>query len=200
MLTAAQVRVQTRAIARARLRDLALDAARQVVAERGWGAVRMGAIAAAIGTSRQTLHGEFGTKDELGLALIVRETSAFFDGVAERLNRHRGDLAGAVEDAAAFALQAIADDPLLQTALTGAAGDVSMLPLLTTRSEPLMRKAIDLFGNWVSGQWPDRDPDAVGIMVESVVRLVFSHAMAPTKAPGDAARDVAFAARRFLDA
>ena len=84
-VTVVDLRAETRAFGRARLRELALDAARDIVLTRGWGAVRMGAIATAIGISRQSLHGEFGTKDELGDALVLRETAAFLDGVASRL-------------------------------------------------------------------------------------------------------------------
>jgi AcrR family transcriptional regulator len=81
-VTVVDLRAETRAFGRARLRELALDAARDIVLTRGWAAVRMGAIATAIGISRQSLHGEFGTKDELGDALVLRETAAFLDGVA----------------------------------------------------------------------------------------------------------------------
>lgn len=93
-MSVADLRAETRAFGRARLRDVALDAAREVVLERGWSAVRMGAIATTIGISRQSLHAEFGTKDDLGNALVMRETAEFFDGVAVRLAEHPGDLAG----------------------------------------------------------------------------------------------------------
>jgi AcrR family transcriptional regulator len=71
-MSVVDLRAETRAYGRARLRELALDAARDVVLDRGWAAVRMGAIAKEIGISRQTLHGEFGTKDDLGNALVMR--------------------------------------------------------------------------------------------------------------------------------
>ena len=43
---------------------------------------------------RRRLHAEFGTKDDLGKALVMRETAEFFDGVMTRLGEHPGDLAG----------------------------------------------------------------------------------------------------------
>ena len=187
-------------MARARLRDLALDAAREVALSRGWGAVRMGGVAAAIGTSRQTLHAEFGTKEDLGLALVMREASEFFDGITERLAGQQGNLGGAVEQAATYTLAATAENPLLQMALTGAAagGDESLLPLLTTRSEPVLDRAVDLFGSWVASQWPDKDADSVRIMVESVARLLISHILVPTKPPEAAAQDLARVACRCM--
>jgi len=200
MLTVAELRAETRATARARLRDLALDAARSAAIERGWSAVRMGAVAAAIGTSRQTLHTEFGTKANLGQALVMREATMFMDGIAQRLAAHPGDLGGAAYAAAAFVLHVAATNPLLQTALSGANnGDDTLLPPLTTQSEPLLHIGDELLGNWVTSQWPDGNPEDVRIMVETAVRLVISHAVAPTARPEVAARDIALVARRCFD-
>ena len=135
-MSVADLRAETRAFGRARLRDVALDAAREVVLERGWSAVRMGAIATTIGISRQSLHAEFGTKDDLGNALVMRETAEFFDGVAVRLAEHPGDLAGGVSSAAQYMVSVARDNPLLETILTRTTangGDVSLLSLLTVR-------------------------------------------------------------------
>lgn len=200
MTTVSDLRAESRAATRARLRDLALDAARDVALDRGWGAVRMGHVAESIGTSRQTLHAEFGTKDDLGLALVMREVSMLFEGIAERLAGHPGELSDAVEAAVTFTLHETADNRLLQTALSGSAGgDESLLPLLTTRSEPLLNGAVELFGDWVAGQWPDLDADVARIMVESVARLLISHAVLPIKTPEAAAQDLARVACRCLE-
>ena len=161
----------------------------------------MGAIATAVGISRQSLHGEFGTKDELGDALVMRETTAFLDGVQTRLADHPGDLAGGVADAAQFMLSATRDDPLLQTILTRApanGGDQSLLPLLTTRGEPLIEHAVRIVDGWVSEQCPSASQADVRMMAESVVRLAQSHLLTPTKAPSEAARDLALVACRCL--
>jgi len=200
-VTVVDLKAETRAFSRARLRELALDAARDVVLDRGWAAVRMGAIASAVGISRQSLHGEFGTKDELGDALVMRETATFLDGVQARLAEHPGDLAGGVADAAEFMLSATRDDPLLQTILTRTptiGGDQSLLPLLTTRGEPLIDHAMQIVGNWVTEQCPSTDASDLRLMVESVVRLAHSHLLTQTRTPSDAARDLALVACRCL--
>ena len=161
----------------------------------------MGAIATAVGISRQSLHGEFGTKDELGDALVMRETATFLDGVQARLAEHPGDLAGGVADAAEFMLSATRDDPLLQTILTrtpAIGGDQSLLPLLTTRGEPLIDHAMQIVGNWVTEQCPSTDASDLRLMVESVVRLAHSHLLTQTRTPSDAARDLALVACRCL--
>jgi AcrR family transcriptional regulator len=194
------LKAETRAFGRARLRELALDAARDVVLTRGWAAVRMGAIASAVGISRQSLHAEFGTKDELGDALVMRETTTFLDGVQARLAEHPGDLAGGVADAAEFMLSATRDDPLLQTILTRTAngGDQSLLALLTTRGETLIEHGVQILGHWVGEHWPSADPDDARVMVESVARLAQSHILTPIKSPPEAARDLALVACRCL--
>ena len=199
-MTTVDLRAETRAFGRARLRDVALDAAREVVLDRGWGAVRMGAIATQVGISRQSLHAEFGTKDELGNALLMREMAEFFDGVAARLEEHPGDLAGAVSEAIRYMVTAARDNPLLETIITRAAagGDVSLLSLLTVRGEALLGMATALVGDWVVGQWPSADPADVRIMVESVVRLCQSHILTPTKVPAEVGADLALVACRCL--
>ena len=200
-VTVIDLKAETRAFGRARLRELALDAARNVVLERGWGAVRMGAIATAVGISRQSLHAEFGTKDDLGNALVMRETAEFFEGMQALLAEHPGDLAGGVAAAAQYMVSIARGNPLLETILTrtpGNGGDMSLLSLLTVRGEPLIENAIEAFGAWVSGQWPSADPEDVRVMVESVVRLCLSHILTPTKTPEDVAADLAVVGCRCL--
>ncbi|TXI42108.1 MAG: TetR/AcrR family transcriptional regulator [Mycobacterium sp.] len=199
-VTAVDLRAETRAYGRSRLRELALDAAREVVLDRGWSAVRMGAIATAIGVSRASVHAEFGTKDDLGQDLVMRETAVFFDEMRERLNRHPGDLPNAVQAAVAYILEATGGNPLLQTILTRAPvdGDTSLLPLLTTRGEPLMTQAVQMVQEWVSEQWPGLPDGDVRLMAESVARIGFSHIVTPTAATADIARDLALVACRCL--
>ena len=199
-MTVADLRAETRAFARSRLRDVALDATRQVVLDRGWAAVRMGNIASRVGISRQSLHAEFGTKEELGNALVLRETTQFFEGVGARLAAHPGDLAGAVSDAAEYMLTAARDNPLLVAILTqsAAGGDVSLLSSLTVHGEELIQNGAALVRGWVAGQWPSADPDDVRLMVESVVRLCQSHILTPTKTPAEVGRDLARVACRCL--
>ena len=197
-MSVVDLRAETRAYGRARLRELALDAARETVLARGWGAVRMGAVATAVGISRQSLHAEFGTKDDLGNALVLREVEEFFSGVRERLHAHPGDLDGAVSAAAEYMLTSAREDPLLQSVLTGASGDASLLSQLTVAGEPIIGRAVGLVGEWMRDGWPDADPDDVRLMVESVVRLAQSHILTPARTPAEAARDLAAVACRCM--
>lgn len=201
-MSVVDLRAETRAYGRARLRELALDATRRVVLQRGWAAVRMGAIAAEVGISRQSLHAEFGTKDDLGNALVMRETAEFFEGMRTRLAGHPGDLAGAVSAAVEHMVSVARGNPLLEATLTRApaGADFSLLPQLTVRGEPLIDNAVAIVCQWVAGQWPSADPADVRLMVESVVRLCLSHILTPTKSAPEVAADLAEVACRCLPA
>src|SRR5690349_17570222 len=55
------------------LRQDALDAAYRILADEGWTAVTMAAVARSVGVSRQTLYTVFASRDRLGDALLARE-------------------------------------------------------------------------------------------------------------------------------
>src|SRR3954468_15228640 len=118
------------------LRDDLLDAAAGLIIERGFRRVRMQDVADAVGGSRQTVYNEFGDKWRLAQALTLRENERYLDGVDEALNRH-ADLYSAVAAAVAYTLSTAADDPLKKTTLTGE-GSEDLLPLMTTRAEPVL--------------------------------------------------------------
>lgn len=175
---------EIRATARQQMRDALLDAAREITVTAGWHRLRMGAVAARVGVSRQTLHSEFGTRDALGQALIMRETQRFLDGVAECLQRHPGSLGRAVCEAVQYTLDRAASDPLLHTILTSArGGDDSLLPLLTTRSEPVLHAASAALCAYATEYYPDLDPERVEAVADSVVRLTVSHVVLPVDRP-----------------
>lgn len=177
-----------------------LEAARETAVAEGWGAVRMGAVAARVGVSRQTLHAEFGTKEALGQALVLRETEAFLAGVTHALDQQPGDLEAALRAAVEFTLRSTARNPLLQTILTSAraGGDETLLPLLTSRSEPLLHRSSDVLRRWVAEHHPGLAEDDVADVVDSAVRLVVSHAVLPAEDPQVVAVRVARLAARGL--
>ena len=189
-----------RADARDRLREAVLDLVHDAVVAHGWAAVRMGPVAARVGVSRQTLHAVFGTKEALGQALVLRETDRFLVGVARALDRHPGHLGQAVSAAVAYTLRRADEDPMLHTVLTSSrtGGDATMLPLLTT-SEPLLHRATDAVTAWVCAQHPALDPARVRETVDSVVRLVVSHAVVPVDPPEVVGRRLARLAERTLE-
>lgn len=189
-----------RAGARARVRDVMLDAAHGLAVTGGWGAVRMGAVAAQVGVSRQTLHTEFGTKESLGQALVLRVTDRFLAGVAEALDEHPGRLREGLQAAVQFTLEQAERDPLLQTVLAGtrAVGDETLLPLLTSRGQPLLARATHALSVWVAAHHPDLAGGQVAEVLDSVVRLVVSHVVLLVDPPQTVAARVARLAERGL--
>jgi AcrR family transcriptional regulator len=196
MTTAADIRAD----ARQKVRDAMLDAAHELAVAGGWGAVRMGAVAARVGVSRQTLHAEFGTKEALGQALVLRTTDRFLLGVHQALEASPGGLRDAVRGAVVFTLQSTSQDPLLQTVLTSARSgpDETLLPLLTSRSEPVLHRSSQVLSAWVRAHHPELDPALVADVVDSVVRLVVSHVVLPVDPPAVVGRRLAALAEAGL--
>lgn len=181
------------------LRTTVLDAAYQLVSDRGWASVRMGEVAAAVGVSRQTLYNEFGSKDQLGAALVQHETDQFVTGVADQLTRHADDLDKAITAAITYALDQAATNPLVHAVLTSArSGTAGLLPLLTTRSEPVLQAASAVVSDFLSRARPDLDANTIESVTDSLVRLTVSHIVLPTESPEHTARKLATLALRAL--
>ncbi|KWX05451.1 TetR family transcriptional regulator [Carbonactinospora thermoautotrophica] len=165
---------------RSLMRERMLDAAYELTRARGWEKVRMSDIAAAVGVSRQTVYNEFGSKPALGQALVMRETERFLLGVREQLDAHPDDLGEAVAAAVTYTLRRAADNALLKAVLTSArGGPEDLLPLLTTRSEPVLHAARAMLTATVRDRWPSLETADVDLAIDSVVRLTVSHIMLP---------------------
>jgi AcrR family transcriptional regulator len=184
---------------RAHVRDEALDACHALAIERGWAQVRLSEVAGIIGVSRPTLYKEFGSKDGLGEALVRRETERFLVGVRETLDAHEGDVAGALTAAAEFSLVTAEANPLLHAVLTATRGGTDgLLPMLTTRSSPVLDPATAALTEWFAIHAPEYDPDEVREAVDVMVRLVVSHLVLPGPDPTASARLLAKVALRYL--
>jgi AcrR family transcriptional regulator len=179
------------------LRDDLLDAAGELIIERGFRRVRMQDVADAVGVSRQTVYNEFGDKWRLAQALTLRENDRYLDAVDEALNRHE-DLYAAVAAAVAYTLATAADDPLKKAILTGT-GSEDLLPLMTTRAEPVLFEARRRIVEHTLRQWPHLDPAEVTDLADAVVRLTMSHVVLPMDPPEIVAARLARLVARYLD-
>lgn len=180
-------------------RSAILDSAYDMVVAHGWGAARMADVAARAGVSRQTLYNEFGSKEGLARAVLLRESARFLDGVAALLDEHHEDPLRAVEAAAFFTLTEAADNPLLKAVLT-ASGDEDLLPLVTTRSEYLVVAARGMIADSLRRHWPALDATEVSLVAETAVRLTVSHLLLPTERPDVIARHLARLVTSYLSA
>lgn len=178
------------------LRDDLLDAAGTLIIERGFRRVRMQDVADAVGVSRQTVYNEFGDKWGLAQALTLRENDRYLDAVDEALNRH-SDLYAAVAEAVTYTLGTAADDPLKKAILTGA-GSEDLLPLMTTRAEPVLFEAKRRIIEHARRQWPHLDPDDLTDVADDVIRLTISHVVLPMDPPEVVASRLARLVARYV--
>ncbi|MFG2250149.1 TetR family transcriptional regulator [Spirillospora sp. NPDC048823] len=177
---------------RSLLRERLLDAAYELIAADGWAKMRMTRLAAAAGVSRQTVYTEFGTRDAIGEALVLREEERFLTGIQERLDANINDMRAAVTAGVCFLLRQAVGNPLVKAILTGTDnGNEELLALLTVRSDLLVRTAETWLGAYAADTWPAVDPLSRSLAVETTVRVTISHVLQPVASPEETAERVA---------
>lgn len=165
---------------RHQVHQAALDVAQELLVEKGWDKLRFGEVATRIGVSRPTLYAAFGSKEGLAEALVLRETERFLTGIGEVLAGHAGDAQAAVSSAVAFTLAEAGRSPVLHAILTSSrSGSDSLLPLLTTRSRPVLQAATSVLVGWYVEHFPGLPEEEVREGVDALVRLVVSHLVLP---------------------
>ncbi|QKG27552.1 TetR family transcriptional regulator [Actinomadura verrucosospora] len=176
-----------------------LDATSAIVAAGDWGALRLARVARAAGVSRQTAYNEFGSKVGLGRALVEREVDAFLGGVQERMERHADDVPAAVEAAVLFALAEAERRPLLKGIFgAGRSRDDELIALATRGRDPMIAHVVAAFRGYADTTWPAVSADVKDLLVETLMRVTVSHAVAPLHAPAEVARNLAELTRRLL--
>ncbi|MEU1011476.1 TetR/AcrR family transcriptional regulator [Streptomyces sp. NPDC088810] len=125
-------------------RESLLDAASTALTRRPWSAVRMVDVAASAGVSRQTLYNEFGSKDGLARALVLREADGYLAGV-ERALAGSAEARTRLTATAEWTAAAARDNALVRAILTGCWTERLPSPPLTavpsTSPVPAQRRA-----------------------------------------------------------
>lgn len=165
------------------LHDRILDAARDITTAQGWSALTMGAVAGCAGISRQHLYKEIGTKQDLGEALVNRETDDFLSGMCEQLRAHPADLAAGVGAAVRLALDYGSTNTLLKAILTAddRRGE-SLLPLLAARPDAVLARAKRVIADEVAAIHLTVGLTAadLDVYIDGIIRLILSHLTQPT--------------------
>jgi AcrR family transcriptional regulator len=182
-------RVAYRDAVRQLLRDRLLDAGREQLRDRVWARVTMAEIATAAGVSRQTLYNEFGTRDEFGQALVIREGSRLLDAVEETIAMHAEDPLAALTAGLERFLTTATSDPFVRL-LLGDDGTAGLLPLLTTQSRPVLDWARERLAAMIRAQWPEATSVDLDALADTLVRLAISHVTAPGDTPAKTAAAV----------
>lgn len=172
-----------------------LDAAHALIESEGWSAVTMAGIAVGAGVSRQTVYNEFGTKHGLAEQLALRELQRFLDVVRQQM-ASQDELVASIRAACDGVLK-MAEESLLVRTIVGAAPadqDTDFLKIMTTESGEIVEASVAVVRESINELYPDTPltPDELTVAVELVVRLVLSAITRPSKAPGEAADDIAW--------
>jgi AcrR family transcriptional regulator len=170
-----------------------LTATGELIVAYGFRRLRMADIAARVGVSRQTVYNEFGDKSRLAQALVLHETARLLDGIETALDAH-ADPHQAIRAAVRYVLQEGHDNPLVKASLTGD-GAEELLPLLTTRGEPMLLAARERVAAHLRDKWAT--PDA-GMVADTAVRLTVSHLVLPLDPPDHAADSIARVVSRLI--
>jgi AcrR family transcriptional regulator len=173
------------------LRESLIDAAADALAGNSWTATRMADIASAVGVSRQTVYNEFGNKDELAKALLLREASRFLSQVEAALEDWPGDPVGALTAAVEVFLRLADEEPLLRAIVGGGGpGHEDLGPMLTTQGSDVLPFITQRLAEHFLADWPDADPKQVLTYADAAVRLAISHVVLPAAEPHVTAAEV----------
>ncbi|MHB1537421.1 MAG: TetR family transcriptional regulator [Solirubrobacteraceae bacterium] len=180
------------------LRATVLDAVGALLRQqRPWAQVTMAEVATAAGTSRQTLYNEFGSREQLAQAFVIREGEHFLAAVEDAIEQNLDDPRGALSAALQLFLESAAEDPLVDMLLADD-GSGGMLPLLTTQSGPVLVWATQRLGTAMRAGWPQMEADDARLLAEAIVRLAISYVTAPAGPPAQATADAVRVLEPFI--
>ena len=175
-----------------------LAAAAQMTAESGWSGVTMAALAERVGVSRQTVYNEWGSRDRLAEAMVLRELGAFLDEVDAGFDAHPDDLQASVADAIGRVLGLVRVNPLLRAIVTATHGaETELVPLLTTRADVVIAVASERVRDRLIC-YPGVCSESLDVTTDMLVRTVLSHVMQPSAQSQDAPAMLAAAVARLL--
>ena len=169
--------------AKAHLREELLDAAAELLIRGGYAGLCMADVASAVGVSRQTVYNEFGGKSALVQAVALRTLAEFTGGIQRRLDEAVDVLAG-IRSATAYTIEHAKENRLV-AAVTGAEAAEDLLPLLTTRGEPVLNAATDIAEAYLRQRRPELSEPR--LIAETMTRLTLSYLVLPTRTAAEAA-------------
>lgn len=181
--------------ARSLVRGTIVDAVDDLVRAHGWSATTMSDVAAAAGVSRQTVYNEFGTRQELVQAYVVREIETLVGAVETHVRAHADDARAALAGAFGLFLKLASDEPLVRVIVADAEGG-ELIRVLTTTG---LAVATERVGTLIEEVWPQVGRDDARLIAGSLARLAISHALVPTASPEDSAAAVTRLVGPFVD-
>ncbi|MBY4568788.1 TetR family transcriptional regulator [Gordonia sp. PS3] len=170
------------------LRTTLLDGLRTLLREKDWARVTMADVARQAGVSRQTVYNEFASRTGLSQAYALRLADEFTGEIGAAVAANVGDVTGALRSGFARFLASAADDPMIQSLLSGEAKP-DLLKLITTDAAPIIAAASDRLEVILVESWIAIDAETAGRIARMIARTALSYVAMPP-AP-DADSDVA---------
>lgn len=167
------------AAARELLRSTLLDAVDHELRVKPWSAVTMADVAREAGVSRQTVYNEFGGRDGLAQAYVLREADGMVAAIRGVVRDNAGDPRRALAAAFGWFLAAASEHPVLST-LAGGEGNEELLTLLTTQGGPVLALATEQLALVLQETWEGVALEDARAVAECVARLAISHAALPS--------------------
>jgi len=195
---AAQPRPSFAQASRELLRETVLDAVGDLAAGRPWADVTMADVAQRAGVSRQTLYNAFGSRRELVQAYTLREAERFLGETRQAIRAHAPDARAALEAALRVFLSGAQTHPVIRAMITSEDGD-ELLPLLTTRGDPLVGIVRERLADELVAQWPAVPRVEAALVSDCLVRLAISHAVLPSAPPVETSAAVARILGPYVD-
>lgn len=167
-------------------REALLDAACALLVVEEWSRIRVVDIAARVGVSRQTLYNGFGTKENLGRALVRREAGRLLTDIFWVTERHEDPPAATIAEAVRVGLRAASDHPLAKELRR--ARNSALWPIVTSHAEPLLAAIRDALAVYIVEHWRRLDLAQARDVADVAVRLGVSALVLPIE-PADRAAD-----------
>lgn len=170
--------------ARNLLRESVLAAVDELVHAKGWAATSVATVARVAGVSRQTVYKEFGSRQSIAEAYILRRLDSVLDDIAANI-RANPDLEEGLTVAVSQFFDVV-DAPLVQTVLSGGSTPPELTELIKVTNERATERLAALFQELRPGI-PDGDAVVFG---DSIARVCAGYAFAPTHPREEATRRV----------
>lgn len=172
------------------LRDLVLDAMRDLLLSKDWSSITLADVAKSAGISRQTIYNEFGSRQGLAQGYALRLADRLVDAIGSAIDDNVGQIHEAFLQGFRMFFTESAADPLVLSLLTGAAKP-DLLQIITTDSGPIITRASARLTRALMSSWVSASEQDAGVLARAIVRLAMSYVSMPPEANHDVAADLA---------
>ena len=166
------------------LRSTLLDGLRTLLREKDWARITMADVARQAGVSRQTVYNEFSSRAGLSQAYALRLADEFTAEIASAVAENVDDVEGALRSGFARFFASAADDPLIQSLLSGEAKP-DLLKLITTDAAPIITSASATLEVMLVESWIAVDETTAGRIARMIARMALSYVAMPPAADAD---------------